>query len=373
MSLTILAAAFVVIGGGVAYLLGLWDRPEFVYKQHLLAATQQKVEEEKTQQTLASKNTSDTDINKNDDKIDDDNDQDDAKEVYILLVKGQKPPHSKYQCEMLHGAKKSLDRVMGSEKDADALLQKGAQVMGGEEKCGVAVVAMYLDNNNNSNASTSHESATKAEDDDDDDEEDEDEDDNNNSPTTDEATTPKDNECPRWGCGFVVGCNDLKEAQEIAKGVQKDSDQTIVALPVGGPDQPVLQARIPWRHYLSPMVSQQNKDKTSVCVCVEQPTHDKTIFCTCVCVQIASRLHWQRCYDLYDAPDSPYHSDGGRREGDQKKNSREGNDNDDDLVVVDGSVAMETFLVCQKQKFMWIDYTLLMGNTQPIWDAMDPQ
>lgn len=128
-------------------------------------------------------------------------------------------------------------------------------------------------------------------------------------------------EHPRWGLGWAIQVDDDPELlAEIHAKVSQASilDEPIRLVTLGGGSK-VPRARIPWRIMLTPA--------------------------------IAPMLHWDRGFRAYQK--GGYSSNSGR-DGDE------------------GSIACEVYVTGPNDSMAYIDYTVLMGDTHEIFDAMFP-
>jgi hypothetical protein len=130
---------------------------------------------------------------------------------------------------------------------------------------------------------------------------------------------PNSVEHPRWAVGSIVDVANLEALEELKKLVQEAStlEEPIKAVQIG--PGPILKARIPWRNMLTPY--------------------------------IAPMLHWKRAFDAYAAG------------GYSSFNGREGEI---------GAIACEIYVTGANDSYEAIDYIVLMGTTQKIWDATFP-
>jgi hypothetical protein len=126
---------------------------------------------------------------------------------------------------------------------------------------------------------------------------------------------PREPPGPRWAIGWAVVTKDFEEAKDMAKRANevKTIEEEIVAVRLGGPKQPILTGRIPWRHVLTPM--------------------------------IAPYFYWSKAMDVYTK--GGYKSTG---------------NNDDEHEV-----ALEVYVMGPNEKREWIDYVILFGDVKNVW------
>ena len=112
---------------------------------------------------------------------------------------------------------------------------------------------------------------------------------------------------PRWAIGWLVAAATHKQAQEWAEAAKSawNEDEPLVAVRIGSGS--VLNARVPWRHVLTPA--------------------------------IAPYLHWSRGFAVYGSlfPDRP------------------------------SPVAAEFYITGENQSREWIDYTIFLDDIAHTW------
>ena len=120
---------------------------------------------------------------------------------------------------------------------------------------------------------------------------------------------------PRWAIGWAVATKGFEEAKAMAKKANAVGDlkEEIVAVRLGGADQPILKGRLPWRNFLTPM--------------------------------IAPYFVWTKLMNAY--------SKGGYKSF--------GNNDEE------AEVAMEAYVMGPKERAEWIDYIVLFGDIKNIW------
>ena len=119
----------------------------------------------------------------------------------------------------------------------------------------------------------------------------------------------------RWAIGWAVATKDFEEAKDMAKKANAVGElkEEIVAVRLGGADQPILKGRLPWRTFLTPW--------------------------------IAPYFVWTKLMNAY--------SKGGYK-------SFGNNDEETD-------VGMEAYVRGPKKRAEWIDYIVIFGNVTNIW------
>jgi hypothetical protein len=131
---------------------------------------------------------------------------------------------------------------------------------------------------------------------------------------------PKKDPGPRWAIGWAVVTKDFEEAKDMAKTANavEALEEEIVAVRLGGAEQPILKGRLPWRHAFTPM--------------------------------IAPYFVWTKLMNAY--------SKGGYKSFGNNEQEAE--------------VGLEVYVIGPKDRMEWIDYIVLFGDVKNIWTDTGP-
>ena len=193
----------------------------------------------------------------------------DKKELFVLVAKCTKRSIGKHVMRLVTGSKKAIDAA--HEKHSQMLMD-GAAAYGCPAGSDALSVGLYFND-------------------------------------------PNKEPGPRWAIGWAVVAKDFEEAKDMAKKANEVGalEEEIVAVRLGGADQPILKGRLPWRHSFTPM--------------------------------IAPYFVWTKLMNAY--------SKGGYKSF--------GNNDEE------AEVGLEIYVMGPKDQMEWIDYIILFGDVKNIW------